>query len=341
MIGLLTGVWPLWLSIGVLVAAAGVLWVAGTRLAHTADELSDRTGLGEAIGGALFLGGVTSLSGIITTVTGALAGDAGFALANPVGGVAIQTVWLAIADLIYRRANLEHAAASLQNLMQSLILVALLSLPVIAYATPQFVWGWVHPVTIFIPVLYGYSLFLLRRMQATPMWKPQKTDDTVPDQPEEPSSTSLRALWAMFAGLAVVVGITGWAIGRAGLGLVEATGWPSDVTGFTITTAISSLPELVTLIAAVRMGALTLGLGNIIGGNVFDTLLISISDVAYTEGTIYQAAGTSSLVLLAATAFMASVLAVGLLARERKGIGFEGFAIPGIYVATVVLAITA
>lgn len=45
-------------------------------------------------------------------------------------------MWLAIADLVYRRANLEHAAASLESVLQALILVALLAVPVMAYATP-------------------------------------------------------------------------------------------------------------------------------------------------------------------------------------------------------------
>ncbi len=335
------GTWGLWQSAVALTASIVVLWFAGTRLARTADELAGRTGIGRAIAGAVFLGAVTSLTGIITTITGALAGDAGFALANPVGGVAIQTVWLAVADLLYRRANLEHAAASLENLGQSLTLVALLTIPVIAYATPTLSWGWIHPLSLLIPVIYVYSLFLLRRMRADEMWSPRRTSQTVDDNDTTQPTTSLPRLWVTFAGLALVTAGTGWVIGRAGLGVAAATGWPSDVTGFTVTTAISSLPELITLIAAVRMGALTLGVGNIIGGNVFDTLMISIADVSYRDGTIYEAAGPSSLVLLAGTAFMSAVLAIGLLVRDRRGIGFEGVTIPGVYLGTIGLAIVA
>ena len=76
------GTWGLWQSAVALTASIVVLWFAGTRLARTADELAGRTGIGRAIAGAVFLGAVTSLTGIITTITGALAGDAGFALAN-------------------------------------------------------------------------------------------------------------------------------------------------------------------------------------------------------------------------------------------------------------------
>lgn len=327
--------WPLLPSVLGLVASVAVLVVFGTRLARTADALADRTGLGEAVAGALLLGAVTSLPGILTTVTGALGGDADFALANPIGGVAIQTVWLAIADLVYRRANLEHAAASLDNILQALLLVAMLSLPVIAYATPNLVIGWVHPLTLLIPVLYAFGLRLLRDVRAAPMWEARRTSDTRADEGEDSSTESTTRLWVTLGVLAVIVAVTGWVIGQSGLGLIAATGWPSAVTGFTITTAISSLPELITLLAAVRIGALTLGVGGIIGGNVFDTLMIAIADVAFVDGSIYSLVGPASIVLLGGTIFITAVLAAGLIVRERRGIGFEGFALPIAYLATV------
>ncbi|WP_250445132.1 hypothetical protein [Actinotalea sp. C106] len=333
--------WTLWPSIAGLALAGLVIVLAGTRLARTADELADRTGMGEAVAGALLLGAVTSLPGIVTTVTGSLAGDAAFAIANPVGGVAVQTVWLAIADLVYRRANLEHAAASLENVLQTLVLAALLSVPVIAYATPDLLWGWIHPATLLIPVFYGYGFVLLRRMHKAPMWKPTQTDDTREDEPEPPSSRSTAQLWGILASLAVVVGATGWVIAQAGLGVIEATGLPSGVVGFTLTTAITSLPELVTLLAAIRLGALTLGVGNVIGGNAFDTLLIVVADLTYLDGSIYAAAGPSSLVLLGGTVLITTILAGGLVVRDRKGIGFEGVALPAVYVGTVALAVVA
>ncbi len=340
--------------LGLLLAGAALL-AAGTRLARTADSLAERTGLGDAVAGALLLGAVTSLPGIATTVTGGLAGDAAFALANPVGGVAIQTVWLAIADLAYRRANLEHAAASLENVMQALILVALLAVPVVAYATPELVWGWIHPATVLIPLLYAYGFTLLRRMRAEPMWQPTATRDTRTDDrlatgedgdtpppaatEQQPDGRTTPRLWMTLAALAAVVGLAGWVIGRSGVDLIRATGLPSEVVGFTFTTALTSLPELVVLVAAVRMGALTLGVGNIIGGNVFDPLMIAVADVSYVDGSVYAAAGPSSLVLLGGTILITTLLAGGLVMRDRTGVGFEGVSLPLAYAGTVALAV--
>ncbi|WP_233492185.1 sodium:calcium antiporter [Blastococcus sp. TF02A-30] len=330
--------WPLLPSWLALAATAVVIVAAGVRLTRVADSLSERTGLGDALGGALLLGAVTSLPGIVTTVTGSLEGDPGFGLANPIGGVAVQTVWLALADLVYRRANLEHAAASLENLLQALILVALLAVPVIAYATPDLRLGWIHPVTLLIPVAYGYGLHLLRRLQRSPMWEPVLTTATE-RAGEGPGASQARmsSLWLQLAALGLVVGVAGWVIGQAGLGVIAATGLPSTLVGFTFTTAITSLPELVVLVTAVRMGTPTLGVGNIIGGNTFDTLMIAMADVFYLEGPVYRDAGDQSLVLLGGTMLMTAVLAGGLVVRDRKGIGFEGLVLPLVYAGTVAL----
>ncbi|MDK3256232.1 sodium:calcium antiporter [Blastococcus capsensis] len=357
--------WPLLPSLGVLAAMAVVIVIAGVRLTRVADTLAERTGLGDAIGGALLLGAVTSLPGNVTVLTGALEGDAGFALANPIGGIALQTVWLAIADLLYRRVNLEHAAASLQNVLQSVLLIAMLAIPVVAYATPDLRLGWIHPMTLLIPALYAYGLTLLRRMQHEPMWQPVHTDQTADDDGNGEDAAddgngngkgdadspgdgadggdhrSTARLWGLLAVMGLVTGVAGWLVGRAGLSVIARAGLDSGVVGFTLTTAISSLPELVVLLTAVRMGQLTLGVGNIVGGNVYDILMISVADIGYLDGPIYRDAGPTSLVLLGGTLVMTAVLAAGLLMRDRKWIGFEGVSIPLIYVGTVVLALVA
>ncbi|MEV0003122.1 sodium:calcium symporter [Micromonospora sp. NPDC050980] len=330
--------WPLVPSVVALLTALVAIVFAGGKLARTADELADRTGMGEAVAGALLLGAVTSLPGIATTIIGSVRQDAEFALANPIGGIAVQTVWLAIADLLYRRSNIEHAAASLENVLQSLVLVALLCLPVVAYATPKLTVLWVHPASLLIPVIYLYGLVLLRRLRREPMWFARRTADTRQDVPAPTSSNvSLRRLWFRLAALAAVVAATGYLIGQGGLGVVAATGLPSGFVGFTVTTAITSLPELITLIAAIRIGALTLGIGNILGGNAFDSLMILLADGTYRSGSIYSEANLSGLLFTGMTTLMTATLAAGLIIRERRGIGFEGVAIPVIYVATVLL----
>ena len=157
--------------------------VFGRWLTLLADRLADQTGLGEALTGALFLGAATSLPEIATTSTAAATRHAELAVSNALGGIAAQTVFLVLADISYRRANLEHAAASIANIMQGALATVLLSLPILGYLTPGLSWQNVHVVTPFMFGTYVYGLHLVFRSQAAPMWRPENTPETRLDEP--------------------------------------------------------------------------------------------------------------------------------------------------------------
>jgi len=88
---------------------------------------------------------------------------------------------------------------------------------------------------------------------------------------------------------------------------------------------------------AVRVGALTLAVGDIIGGNSFDVLFIAVADVAYRRGSIYHAIEGQQLFLIAVATLLSAVLLLGMLHRERSGIaniGFESFLVLVVYGAS-------
>lgn len=330
---------------GVLALSALIILLAGSKLAGKADELADATGWGEAITGAVFLGAATSLPGIITSVTTAWEGYAELAISNAVGGIAVQTLFLAVADLTYRRANLEHAAASLSGMAQAALLCAMLTVPLIAMAGPDLTVLHIHPATPILLVGYIYGLHIIGKMRHDPMWAPEVNAETQTDEVEDGGDEGQASgagvkLWGAFIGLALITGVAGYAVSQSAIVLAERTGLAEAAIGALVTAIITSLPELVTTIAAVRRGALTLALGGIIGGNVFDTLFLAISDTAYRDGSIYHAMTDKTVMGLSATLLMTAVLILGLLRRQSKGIGFEGVTIVMIYALYAVITLT-
>lgn len=333
---------PLTTAIVLLAVAAAVLGAGGTRFTRVVDRLADRSGMGEALAGAVLIGAVTSLPGLITSVVGAAEGDASFAVSNSLGGIAAQTAFLVIADLTYRRANLEHAAASLANLLQALLLITLVGVVLLAVAAPDVALLGIHPATLVLPAVYLYGLRLTRAIGKDPLWAATQTTETKQDVPEEDDGRySLPRLWGEFAVLALVVAGTGYAVAVAGLTVVAETGLSSSFVGAAMTAVVTSLPELVTVLVAVRIGALTLAVGNIIGGNCFDVLFVAAADVAYRDGSVYHAIDASTKVVLAAVVLLTAVLAAGLVRRERGGIGFEGPLILALYAGTLLLTYSA
>ena len=329
-------------AIGLLVVAALVLGVGGTRVTRVVDRLADRTGLGEALAGAVLIGAVTSLPGLTTSVVGAAEGNASFAVSNSLGGIAAQTAFLAIADITYRRANLEHAAASLANLLQALLLITLVGVVLLAVAAPDVSVLGVHPATAVLPGVYLYGLRLAQSTSNDPLWAPKQTTDTKEDVPEEDDGKySMPRLWTEFGALALVVAGTGYAVAVSGLTIIAETGLSSSFVGTSMTAVVTSLPELVTVLVAVRIGALTLAVGNIIGGNSFDVLFVAAADIAYREGSIYHAIDASTQIVLAAVVLLTAVLAAGLVRRQRGGIGFEGLVILALYAGALALTYSA
>ncbi|GGI07676.1 sodium:calcium antiporter [Egicoccus halophilus] len=327
-----------------LALAAGAIALAGPRMVRVADRLADVTGLGEAFVGAVLVGAATSLPDILATALPAVRGFAELAVGNALGGVLGQTAFLAIADLTYRRANLEHAAASLPNLVQGTLLITLLGGVMVLFTAPEGAVLGVHPGSLVLLVVYGYGLRLVTETSQAPMWRAVETEETTLDVPDEPVSDdgAPARLWGAFAGLAAVLAGAGITLAVAGESLVSQAGWNEAAVGVFLTGVGSSLAELVVSIAAIRAGALTLAVGNVIGGNTFDTLLVVVADIAYRDGSVYAAVGSSAPLVTALALVATAVITLGLLRRERHGvgnIGVESVVVLLLYVGAIALVV--
>ncbi len=310
-------------------------------MTRDADRLADATGFGEALVGAVLLGAATSLSGTVVSVTAALDARPELAFANSVGGIAAQTAFLAIADLIYRRANLEHAAAELANVFQAGVLVLMLSLVLLAVSGPDATFWGVHPVSIALPILYLASVRVTAVVRAQPMWRPVTTAETRTDAAEtRPETRDVPMLAARFAMSALVLGVAGWLISKTGGAIADRAQISETAVGALMTAVATSLPELVTTIAAVRRGAVQLAVGGIIGGNSFDVLFLCAADIAYRDGSLYHAVGLEEMVWVATGLCMTAVLLLGLVLREKRGlagIGTESALLLAIYLAAAAI----
>lgn len=330
------------LSINLLIFLAGVviIGVFGVRMTHVARTLAIQTGMGEALMGAVFIGASTSLSGIIASISAASYGHAEMAVSNALGGIAAQTAFLAIADMFYRKANLEHAAASAENLMMGAFLVTLLAIILVAFTMADISMFSVHPASIILILAYGFGVRLLAKTHTMPMWMPRRTSDTKfeKEHKHKRNISFVNPLWGKFLVYSLVVGVSGWVLSVTGIAISSQAGLSEGLVGGVFTAVSTSLPELVIAITAVRMKSLTLAVGDIIGGNSFDTLFIAMSDIAYREGSIYMDISVNEQFWLAITILMSGVLLMGLLHRERHGIaniGWESFVVGILYVSSL------
>ncbi len=88
--------------------------------------------------------------------------------------------------------------------------------------------------------------------------------------------------------------------------------------GTTLVALSTSLPELVASLAALRMGAPDLALGNILGSNVFNMALLLPIDLAYPGQLFADVAPTHALTALAVIVVTAIVIMGQLYQAERR-----------------------
>jgi cation:H+ antiporter len=318
---------PLGVALLLFAVSAAIIGFFGIRMTYLARDLAEATGLGEAFMGAVFIGATTSLSGIVASSTAAWQGDASLAVSNSLGGIAAQTLFLVLGDMVYRRANLEFAAASLENLMMGAQLMVLLCVLLVAFTLPSARILHVHPASVVLVVVYLFTLKLLLDTHQRPMWHPRITHGTVRESTRGRRTGGGRSRGRLFVEFGVCgafVAGAGWLIASSGRVIIAGTGLSAGLMGGIFIAISTSLPELVVAVTAIRVGALTLAVGDIVGGNAFDTLFVAVSDFFYRDGPIYADAGSTERVWLACAMSMNAVLVMGLLYRERRGIGNIG-----------------
>jgi cation:H+ antiporter len=136
------------------------------------------------------------------------------------------------------------------------------------------------------------------------------------------------------------VAVAGAVIGGSGAVLGERLGLSQSAAGSYLTAIPTSLPELVTAVAAARMGSLNLAMADIIGGNCFDVLFVAVADAFYLEGSIYHHTEDAVLFTAAVALLLNAILMIGLLRREQRGpanVGMETIGMLVVYVGSALL----
>lgn len=197
-------------------------------------------------------------------------------------------------------------------------------------------------MSVILVAVYGFGVVATARLRKEPMWHPVETGETradTPDDGDEEGKPS-HGLILRFVFLMLIMGVAGWVISRIAAEVIDRLDVSASLVGALMTAVITSLPELVTTIAAIRRGALQLAVGGIIGGNTFDTLFLTVSDVGYREGSLYHAIEKGDLFWLTVGLSMTAVMLLGLVYRERQGpggIGRESLVVLLIYLSAIAI----
>lgn len=318
-------------------AIAFVIVAAGSRLARSGDVLGEKSGLGRSWIGVVLLAATTSLPELFTGIGAtALAELPDIAIGDVLGSCMFNLLILSFMDAVQpeplsTRAHQGHALA----IGCGLVLVGIAGLGLAGGASlPS--GGGVGLVSLIL--IGGYALSMRLIFAHEQQRRARETREVAEEL--QYGDVSLRSAVLHYAAAAVVVvGAALW-LPRLGAELARQTGLGEAFVGSLFVAITTSLPEIVVSLTAVRIGAVDLGIANVLGSNLFNLVILGLDDVFYRPGPLLAAADPGHGVAVLAVVAMNGLFLVGLTYRvltKRFVVSWDTSAIAVVYVAAVSL----
>jgi cation:H+ antiporter len=295
------------------VLAATVIIFAGTFLTRAADTIAEQTGWGRLLAGSLFLAAATSLPELGVDVSAIRQSMPNLAVGDLFGSSLFNLLILAVLDLSHRshRRMFSHAAAghALSATMSSTLYI----IAAIGILFGQRLGSWsfaglgIGTAAILVAYLLGIRLvFYDQRVALAAEVRPKR------------DANALRRAIATYIICALLIMIAAPFLSASAGRIADLTGLGKTFFGTTAVALCTSLPEMVTSYAAVRMGAFDLALGNIFGSNSFNMLLLVPLDFVQRGPLLSLVSLTHAFTCLATVLITAIAVMGQLYHMERR-----------------------
>ena len=319
-------------------ATALVIVLAGARLARYGDVLGEKSGLGRSWIGVVLLAATTSLPELFTGFGAtALAALPDIALGDVLGSCMFNLLILSLMDAVQpepisTRAHQGHAL----SIGFGLLLIGVAGVGLVADRRLPAL-GWVG---LYSPVLIVLYLVAMRVIFTHEQQRRARETAEVAEELQY-AETTLRSAAVQYSLAAVAVVVAALWLPRLGAQLARQTGLGEAFVGSLFIAITTSLPEIVVSLAAVRIGALDLGIGNVLGSNLFNLLILGLDDVFYRPGPLMAGASASHSISIVAIVMMNALFLIGLTYKvmtKRFVVAWDTGAMAAVYAIAIVLS---
>jgi cation:H+ antiporter len=256
--------------------SAVVVVIAAVKLAEYGDVIAVRTRLSGMFIGTLLLAGATSLPELLAAINALALDSPDLAAGSMFGSSMFNMFMLGVLDLLNQQARILRQVAMNHALTASLASLLMIMAIFFIMADIDLMIGWVGVDSLLIILAYAGGIRLIQQQGGTPPADVAALDDT--------SIPSLgRAFLGFGAATTALVFITPFMVDSANqIAVVTALG--TGFIGATLVAITTSLPEMVATIAAVRIRAFDLAVGNLFGSNLFNMFALALTDFFLLDG---------------------------------------------------------
>ncbi|WP_455365915.1 sodium:calcium antiporter [Kaarinaea lacus] len=292
-----------------------VITVAGVRLSRYGDAIADKTGLGGTWIGVILLATVTSLPELVTGVSSVVfAGTPDIAAGDVLGSCVFNLLIIVILDSMYRPASV-YGKASQGHILSAafgVMLIGITGFNILLSAQGNNL-QFLH-IGLYTPVILIFYFIAMRTVFRYE--KSQMAKFAVLEEDQYPDLTLQQAVIRYIVAASLVV-LAGSFLPFIGKEIAQEMGWYESFVGTLFVAFATSLPEVVVTVAALRLGAVDMAIGNLFGSNIFNICILAIDDLLYVNGPLLANISPTHAVSAFSAIMMTGVAIVGLFYRTQ------------------------
>lgn len=296
-----------------LAASLAVIAVAGVRLTRYGDIIAEKSGFSRGWVGLVLLATVTSLPELATglsAVTIAMTPD--IAVGDILGSCVFNLLIIVLLDFLYRKESI-YTRARQGNVLSAgygIALIGFAGFNLLLYRSG--VLPSIGHVGFYTPVIL---LLYLLAMRSLYRYEQAQIGEYVEARVELYPDVSLQQAVRGYGVAALAVVAAGIWLPFIAKDLATAMAWEQSFVGTLLVAAITSAPEVAVTVAALRMGAVDLAIGNLFGSNLFNIAILAIDDLAYLPGPLFADVSTVHAASAFSAMMMSGLAVVGLVLR--------------------------
>ncbi len=312
----------------------------GVRLTRSGDMIARKTGIGRAWIGLVIISFATTLPELVTSISSILlVKEPDLAAGNCFGSMAFNLLLITFLDLFGNRnlavRKLDRGLFLSGGLFLFLLSVTLVSMLSLRYHLLPNLNLWNMNVSSFFIIL----VYLLTTRIVFTAGEESGSPSDIPECDDHDQST-LTGAFLLYGVAAFCVLVGGILLAETANVIAIETGIGQTFIGSTVVGITTSLPEMVVAFTAIRMGAFEMVLGNVLGANLFNLIIVALCDMAYRRGILLNAIDMNHSVTIVLVMFMTIVVFLGQLFPPRRKImrlGWDSLALFFLYGGGIVI----
>jgi cation:H+ antiporter len=291
---------------------SSIIILCAIQLAKYGDVLADKTGIGKMFMGVLLIAGVTSLPELFTSINAVQMGYPNLAVGNLLGSNAFNMLLLAVLDILFRNKRILRNAALKHAVSGSLTVFLITITGFFILANIPIHFGPLGLDSLIIMICYIGAMYLVEENIS-------KSADMV--MVKGSSVGWMEAIFGFgFAAIGIIL-VSPYLVSTSE-NIARITGLGNTFIGTTLMAGVTSMPEMITMIAAVRLGSEDMAIGNLFGSNMFNIFVLAFSDGFYTQGRLLHMINPSMVYILMLGLLLTTMALIGNLARWKRRIAF-------------------